>query len=95
LVALAPFIFLEIVDESANDGTCSGGLVVDIFEFVGSFVLFIQDDIEFAPDFGATPLRVSRESNEPCICLGIKTFGNIMATMTPATTRMARVAKVR
>jgi hypothetical protein len=33
-------IFFEIVDESTNGSTCSSGLLVDIFEFVGRYVLF-------------------------------------------------------
>ena len=44
----ALFIFFEIVDESTNSSTCSSGLLVNIFEFVGRYVLFIQSDIEFS-----------------------------------------------
>jgi hypothetical protein len=35
---LAPFIFLEIVDESANGSTCSSSLSVKIFELAGRYV---------------------------------------------------------
>jgi len=63
-VGNAFFIFFEIVDESTNGSTCSSGLLVDIFEFVGRYVLFIQGDIEFALDFRARPLGVSQEPDK-------------------------------
>jgi hypothetical protein len=44
----ALLIFFEIVDESTNGRTCSSGLFVNIFEFVGRYLLFIQGDIESA-----------------------------------------------
>ncbi len=71
-------IFFEIVDESTNGSTFSSGLLVDIFEFVGRYVLFIQGDIEFALDFRARALGVSQEPDKLRIRLGIETFGNIM-----------------
>ena len=52
------FIFLKIVDESTNS-TCSSGLLVDIFEFIGGYVLFIQGDIELALNPSARSLGVS------------------------------------
>jgi len=69
------FIFFEIVDEPTNGNTCSSGLLVDIFEFVGQYVLFIQCNIEFALDFRARPLGISQEPDKLCICLGIETLG--------------------
>jgi len=55
---LAVFISLEIIDKSTNGGTCSAGLLIDIFELVGRYVPFIQSNIKFALDLTARPLRV-------------------------------------
>jgi hypothetical protein len=74
----ALLIFFELVDESTNGSTCFSGLFVNIFEFVGRNVLFIQGDLEFALDFRARPLGISQEPDELRIRLGIETFGNIM-----------------
>jgi hypothetical protein len=75
---LTIFIFLEIVDEPTNGSACSSGLLVDIFEFIGRYVLFIQGNIEFALDFRARPLGVSQEPDELRICLRIESLRNIM-----------------
>ena len=56
----------------------SSRLLVNIFEFVGRYVLFIQGDIEFALDFRARPLGVSQKPDELRIRLGIESLGNIM-----------------
>ena len=56
---LAVFISLEIIDKSTNGGTCSPGLLVDIFELVSRYVSFIQSNLEFTLDLAARPLRVT------------------------------------
>jgi hypothetical protein len=53
------FIFLKIVDESTNGSTCSSGLLVDIFEFIGRYVLFIQGDREPTLNLSARSLTIS------------------------------------
>jgi hypothetical protein len=61
---LALLIFLEIIDKTTNSSTCLSGLLVDIFEFPGRYVLFIHGDVKLALDFRARPFRISQEPDE-------------------------------